>query len=227
MAAGRRGTIEPVPTLLAHVLAFAGAALLLAMAPGPATATLLRQTIRHGRRRGVATVAGIESGVLFWAVAASAGLSALLAASTVAYDVLRIVGAIVLIALGAQALFRSRREHDTELDGAATPTPSMAGRGGWNAYRAGLVTNLANPKAGVFAISFLPQFIPHDYPVLPTGLLLAAVWVVCDATWYLTLTAIVHLARRMFSRGVVRQRLEALSGVALVGFGVRLALESR
>jgi threonine/homoserine/homoserine lactone efflux protein len=232
-----------MPTLLAHVLAFAGAALLLAMAPGPATATLLRQTIKYGRRRGVATVAGIQSGVLFWGVTASAGLSALLAASTVAYDVLRIAGAIVLLSLGVQALLRSRRQHeDTELDGGvvdggvvdggvvaagASPPPSIAGRGGWSAYRAGLVTNLANPKAGVFAISFLPQFIPHGYPVLPTGLLLAAVWVICDGTWYLTLTAIVHGARRMFSRGVVRQRLEALSGVALVGFGVRLALESR
>lgn len=234
-----------MPTLLAHVLAFAGAALLLAMAPGPATATLLRQTIKYGRRRGAATVAGIESGVLFWAVTASAGLSALLAASTVAYDVLRIIGAVVLLGLGAQALIRSRKEQqdtelreqqdtelrrqlDTELDGGVvSPTPSVAGRGGWSAYRAGLVTNLANPKAGVFAISFLPQFIPHGYPVLPTGLLLAAVWVICDGTWYLTLTAIVHGARRMFSRGVVRQRLEALSGVALVGFGVRLALESR
>jgi threonine/homoserine/homoserine lactone efflux protein len=217
-----------MPTLFAHVLAFAGAALLLSMAPGPATATLLRQTIRYGRRRGAATVAGIESGVLFWAVTASAGLSALLAASTAAYDVLRIAGAIVLLGLGAQALFRSRRQHqDTQLDGAVSPSPSIAGRGGWSAYRAGLVTNLANPKAGVFAISFLPQFIPHGYPVLPTGLLLAAVWVICDGTWYLTLTAIVHGARRMFSRGVVRQRLEALSGVALVGFGVRLALESR
>jgi threonine/homoserine/homoserine lactone efflux protein len=215
-----------MPTLLAHVLAFAGAALLLAMAPGPATATLLRQTIKYGRRRGSATVAGIESGVLFWAVTASAGLSALLAASTVAYDVLRIVGAVVLLGLGAQALIRSRKEQqNTALDGGEGPAP--AGRGGWSAYRAGLVTNLANPKAGVFAISFLPQFIPHGYPVLPTGLLLAAVWVICDATWYLTLIAIVHGARRMFARGVVRQRLEALSGVALVGFGVRLALESR
>jgi threonine/homoserine/homoserine lactone efflux protein len=214
--------------LLAHVLAFAGAALLLAMAPGPATATLLRQTIRYGRRRGAATVAGIESGVLFWAVTASAGLSALLAASNVAYDVLRVIGAIVLLGLGAHALVRSRKEQDdTELDGGESPPPSVAGRGGWSAYRAGLVTNLANPKAGVFAISFLPQFIPHGYPVLPTGLLLAAVWVICDGSWYLTLTAIVHGARRMFSRGVVRQRLEALSGVALVGFGVRLALESR
>jgi threonine/homoserine/homoserine lactone efflux protein len=232
-----------MPTVFAHVLAFAGAALLLAMAPGPATATLLRQTIKYGRRRGVATVAGIQSGVLFWGVTASAGLSALLAASTVAYDVLRIAGAIVLLSLGVQALLRSRRQHeDTELDGGvmdggvvdggavaagASPPPSIAGRGGWSAYRAGLVTNLANPKAGVFAISFLPQFIPHGYPVLPTGLLLAAVWVICDGTWYLTLTAIVHGARQMFSRGVVRQRLEALSGVALVGFGVRLALQSR
>lgn len=216
-----------MPTLLAHVLAFAGAALLLAMAPGPATATLLRQTIKYGRRRGAATVAGIESGVLFWAVTASAGLSALLAASTVAYDVLRIAGAIVLLGLGAQALFRSRKEQDTQVDGGQSETPPVAGRGGWSAYRAGLVTNLANPKAGVFAISFLPQFIPHGYPVLPTGLLLAAVWVICDGVWYLTLTAVVHGARQLFSRGVVRQRLEALSGVALVGFGVRLALESR
>ena len=217
-----------MPTLLAHVLAFAGAALLLAMAPGPATATLLRQTIRYGRRRGAATVAGIESGVLFWAVTAAAGLSALLAASTIAYDVIRIVGAMVLIGLGAQALVRARREqHDTDVDAVVNPPSSTDGRGAWPAYRAGLVTNLANPKAGVFAISFLPQFIPHGYPVLPTGLLLAAVWVICDSTWYLTLTAIVHGARRMFSRGVVRRRLEALSGVALVGFGVRLALQSR
>jgi len=232
-----------MPTLLTHVLAFAGAAVLLAIAPGPATAVLLRQTIRHGRRRGIATVAGIEAGVLFWAVTAAVGLSALLAASTVAYDVLRIAGAIVLITLGMQALVRSRRAHDdTELGGSAenaaatepdggparpvgnTPESSRDAR---RAFRAGLLTNIANPKAGVFAISFLPQFIPRTDPVLPTGLLLAAVWVLCDGTWYLALTAVVHAARRIFAKGSTRRRLEAVSGVALVGFGVRLALEQR
>jgi threonine/homoserine/homoserine lactone efflux protein len=225
-----------MPTLLSHVLAFAGAAMLLAIAPGPATAVLLRQTIRHGRRRGVATVAGIEAGVLFWAVTAAVGLSALLAASTFAYDVLRIAGAIVLIGLGVQALVRSRREHEnTELDDAAAgATVSVSitsaadnSRDARRAFRAGLLTNIANPKAGVFAISFLPQFIPRDDPVLPTGLLLAAVWVLCDGSWYLALTAVVHAARRMFARGSTRRRLEAVSGVALVGFGVRLALEQR
>jgi len=63
--------------------------------------------------------------------------------------------------------------------------------------------------------------------VLPTGLLLAAVWVLCDGTWYLALTAVVHAARRIFAKGSTRRRLEAVSGVALVGFGVRLALEQR
>jgi threonine/homoserine/homoserine lactone efflux protein len=227
--------------MLTHVLGFAGAALLLAMAPGPATAVLLRQTIRHGRRRGVATVVGIEAGVLFWAVTAAVGLSALLAASTIAYNVLRIVGALVLIGLGVQALVRSRRDH-AEPDAApehpdpAHPDPDAAptsasganrARDSRRAFRSGLVTNIANPKAGVFAISFLPQFIPRDAPVLPTGLLLAAVWVVCDGSWYLALTAVVHSARRLFSRSAMRRRLEALSGVALVGFGVRLALAQR
>jgi threonine/homoserine/homoserine lactone efflux protein len=233
-----------MPTLLSHLLAFAGAALLLAIAPGPATAVLLRQTIRHGRRRGVATVAGIEAGVLFWAVTAAVGLSALLAASTVAYDILRIAGAIVLIGLGVQALVRSRSEHDdtelqntenTEPDGVAagaaasvsTTDVTENSRDARRAFRAGLLTNIANPKAGVFAISFLPQFIPRDDPVLPTGLLLAAVWVLCDGSWYLALTAVVHAARRIFARGSTRRRLEAVSGVALVGFGVRLALEQR
>jgi threonine/homoserine/homoserine lactone efflux protein len=225
-----------MPTLLSHVLAFAGAALLLAIAPGPATAVLLRQTIRHGRRRGIATVAGIEAGVLFWAVTAAVGLSALLAASTVAYDVLRIAGAIVLITLGVQALVRSRREHDdTELqniepDGGragAVEKTTQSSRDARRAFRAGLLTNIANPKAGVFAISFLPQFIPRDDPVLPTGLLLAAVWVLCDGSWYLALTSVVHAARRIFAKGSTRRRLEAVSGVALVGFGVRLALEQR
>ena len=223
--------------LLTHVLAFAGAAFLLAMVPGPATAVLLRQTIRHGRRRGVATVAGIEAGVLFWALTAAVGLSALLAASGVAYTVLRIAGTIVLVGLGVQALVRARGEKDLPTDDEVDRNPGVAAelvatevtepKGSARAFRAGLLTNIANPKAGVFAISFMPQFIPRHEPVLPVSLLLALVWIICDGTWFLTLTTVVHAARRLLSRGVVRRRLEAASGVALVGFGLRLASQQR
>jgi threonine/homoserine/homoserine lactone efflux protein len=227
-----------VPVLLTHVLAFAGAAFLLAMVPGPATAVLLRQTIRHGRRRGVATVAGIEAGVLFWALTAAVGLSALLAASGVAYTVLRIAGTIVLVGLGVQALVRARREKDLPADDEAGGSNATAAElvateatepqgGSARAFRAGLLTNIANPKAGVFAISFMPQFIPRHEPVLPVSLLLAVVWIICDGTWFLTLTTVVHAARRVLSRGAVRRRLEAASGVALVGFGLRLASQQR
>ena len=223
--------------LLTHVLAFAGAALLLAMVPGPATAVLLRQTIRHGRRRGVATVVGIEAGVLFWALTAAVGLSALLAASGVAYTVLRIAGPIVLVGLGVQALMRARGEKDLPTDDEVDRNPGVAAElvateatethGTARAFRAGLLTNIANPKAGVFAISFMPQFIPRHEPVLPVSLLLAVVWIICDGTWFLTLTTVVHAARRVLSRGAVRRRLEAASGVALVGFGLRLASQQR
>jgi threonine/homoserine/homoserine lactone efflux protein len=223
-----------MPTLAAHLLAFAGAALLLAIAPGPATAVLLRQTIRHGRARGFATVAGIEAGVFFWAVTAAVGLTALLAASEIAYSVLRIVGAITLISLGVHAILRSRNPNDLpddmaddmadDMGMAATAIDAGPSRA---AFRSGLVTNLANPKAGVFAVSFLPQFIPHGAPVLATGLLLAVVWVACDCAWYLSLTTAISAARNLFARSSVRHRLERFTGLALIGFGVRLATQSR
>ncbi|HEX7106438.1 MAG TPA: LysE family translocator [Acidothermaceae bacterium] len=217
-------------TFAAHLLAFAGAAFLLAIAPGPATAVLLRQTIRHGRARGFATVAGIESGVFFWAVMAALGVTALLSASEIAYTVLRVGGAVMLVFLGVQAILRSRstqaEEPAAEL-AAASAVVGISRDSTRSAYRAGLVTNLANPKAGVFAVSFLPQFIPSGAPVLATGLLLAVIWVACDCTWYLSLTTAIHAARELFTRSTLRRRVERLTGVVLIGFGVRLAVQSQ
>ena len=218
-------------TFAAHLLAFAGAALLLAIALGPATAVLLRQTIRHGRSRGFATVAGIESGVFFWAVMAALGVTALLSASEIAYTVLRVGGALMLGFLGVQAILRSRTTNApqpaaAELAAADAVVASSLGSTR-SAYRAGLVTNLANPKAGVFAVSFLPQFIPSGAPVLATGLLLAVIWVACDSAWYLSLTTAVHAARSLFARSTLRRSVERLTGVVLIGFGIRLATQSR
>jgi threonine/homoserine/homoserine lactone efflux protein len=213
-------------TLTAHLLAFAGAALLLAIAPGPATAVLLRQTIRHGRARGFATVAGIEAGVFFWAATAAVGLTALLAASEIAYTLLRIAGAVTLILLGVQAILRSRQSNALS-DDATMSAPEIDPGSPHAAFRSGLVTNLANPKAGVFAVSFLPQFIPHGAPVLATGLLLAVVWVACDCAWYMSLTTAISAARDLFARPSLRHRIERFTGLALIGFGVRLAAESR
>jgi threonine/homoserine/homoserine lactone efflux protein len=202
--------------LLPDLALFAGAALLLAMVPGPSAVLILRQTLRAGRRSALAATAANELGLLLWALVAALGLASLIRFSTVAYDLERFGGAAALIVLGVRSVVRARAE-------APDPgAPPEAGRGG---FRAGLVTILVNPKAAVFAASILPQFVPRGAPPLPTLLLLCAVWVVVDASWYVFLAWVANRAARLLTRPRVRQRLEQISGVVLVALGLRLAVE--
>lgn len=188
--------------------AFLLASFLLAMVPGVGTAMLVRQSVRGGRRAALATVAGLEAGVAVWAAAAGLGLSVLLVASEVAYQVLRIAGVGVLLWFGVRALFGRHRE---------------PGEQGGHGFRAGLLVNLANPKLAVFAISFLPQFVPPGAG--HTALLaLAALWVVIDTVWYLLIATLLARIAGLLRRSSL---VERLSGVALIGLGVRLAVESQ
>ncbi|WP_433338629.1 LysE family translocator [Spirillospora sp. CA-294931] len=209
--------------MVESLVAFVGAAFLIAMAPGPSTVVIMRKSVVSGRRAGLATVVGNEAGVVAWGVAAALGLSALLAASRLAYDGLRVVGAAVLVYFGVRALWQARRGAAVGDGAVAEVVPESL----WRCFRLGLVTNLANPKAGVFAVSFLPQFVPAGWPVLWTLVAFSVVWALVDLVWYAGVVWLVGLARRVFERPGVRRRLEQVSGVVLVGLGVRLAAESR
>ncbi|GAA3262132.1 LysE family translocator [Nonomuraea helvata] len=206
-----------------YLLAFVGACVLIAMVPGVSTAIILRQTLRAGRGSGMAATLGNETGILLWGLAAAFGLSALLVASQLAYDLMRIVGAVVLVAMGAQALWQARKgaqPSEAASDGAVVP--------GWRGpYLAGVGTCLANPKAAVFAMSFLPQFVPAGRNVPLTLVTLAVVWVLVDLLWYGLLIWAVGRAKAWLSRPAVRRRLEQISGVVLIGLGVRLVVEAR
>ncbi|MFJ4851019.1 LysE family translocator [Streptomyces sp. NPDC088733] len=214
-----------MPTFL---LPFLGACLLIAAAPGPSTVLIIRHSLRS-RRAGFLTVLGNETGVFVWGVSAAFGLTALLAASQAAYDAVRIVGAAVLLWFGVQALRSARRGRGGDGgdggDGeeaepqAAAVTPGAA-------YRAGLGMNLANPKAAVFAMSFLPQFVPAGAPQLPTMVGLAALWAVFEVGYYGSYVWFVDRLRSVFGRASVRRRLEFVSGGVLVALGVRMALEN-
>jgi threonine/homoserine/homoserine lactone efflux protein len=193
--------------------AFLFASFLLAIVPGQGTAVLLRQSIRGGRRGALATVAGLELGVLAWAIAAALGLSVLLLASEVAYQGLRVVGVVVLLWLGYKAL---RGGDPAEVILEARPASSS--------FRSGLLVNLANPKLAVFAISFLPQFVPASAG-RHTLLLLALLWVIVDTVWYLLIVVVLGRIIEWLRRAEVRRRLERLSGVVLIGLGIRLALQ--
>lgn len=205
--------------VLDRILAFAAAALVLAMVPGPGMFLIIRNTLRGGRRAALLTTAGNATGLVSWAVAAAAGLSALVAASQVAYDVLRIAGAIVLVLLGVQSLLSARRADGNGDASFGDEEPGAGALPDRAAYRSGLATNLANPKAAVFAVALYPQFIPDHGPVVPWVLGLALVQVTISSSWWAAFAWSIDRARRVLLRATVRRRLEQASGGVLVALG--------
>jgi threonine/homoserine/homoserine lactone efflux protein len=204
--------------VLATLPAFLLAVVLISASPGPAMALILRRAALQGPRAAVPTVLGLEAGLYLWALAAGAGLAALVAASATAYTVLRVVGAVVLVLLGLRAwrsAWRDRGEHG--------PTPTPGARSARRAFGEGLVVQLANPKAAVFMFAFYPQFVPEDGPVLLWTAGFALLQVAVETVLYLGLAAAVGRASGWLSRPRIRRRLEALSGTVLVALGLRVA----
>ena len=214
--------------LLALLPGFVVAVLLISASPGPAMALIFRRAALHGLRAAVPTVLGLEAGLYLWALCAGAGLAAVVAASQVAFVVLRIAGAMFLLYLGVKAwrtAWRSRTR--SEAQEAAVVPSSVSGQGWWKAFGEGVVVMLANPKAAVFMIAFYPQFVPADRPLLATTALLAAAQVLIETAFYLTLAVAVGRAGAWFRRPVIRRRLEAISGSVLIALGLRLATTTR
>jgi threonine/homoserine/homoserine lactone efflux protein len=197
-----------------QIWAFAIFAAILTVTPGLDTMLVLRTTAAAGRRSGFAAVFGIMLGCLVWAAASAVGVTAVLAASHVAFTVLRIAGVVYLGWLGVRTLWRSR----------ARPKPAESTVDSGKGFRTGLTTNLLNPKVGAFYLSVMPQFLPSGINPLAGSLALGAIHVVEGALWLGLLVLAVNRARAWLTRPVVRRRLEQLMGVAFLGFGIRLAL---
>ena len=208
-------------TVTAALLAFTLAAALLTITPGLDTALVLRTAAVEGPRRAAATALGIGLGCLTWGIAVAVGLGVLLAASQAAYLVLKWLGAAYLIYLGGRMLFRPRRafEFAGATGGRETTALAWAGRG--------LLTNLLNPKVGVFYVSFLPQFVPAHVPAGPFIALLALVHVILGLLWAGGLIAATKPLTRALRRPAVVAWLDRVTGVVFVGFGLKLALEPR
>ncbi|WNV77737.1 LysE family translocator [Geodermatophilus sp. DSM 44513] len=209
--------------VISSLPAFVLAVLLISASPGPAMALIIRRAALRGLPAAVPTVLGLEAGLYVWALFAGAGFAALVAASEVAYLVLRVVGAAVLLVLGVRAWRAAWRDRGGEVP---TPAP-MARHGWWSAFGEGLVVQLANPKAAVFMIAFYPQFVPADGPVFTTTALLGLLQVTLETGLYLALAAGVARAGDWFRHPRIRRRLEAVSGTVLVALGLRVAVSSR
>lgn len=189
--------------------------------PGPDTVLTIRNTLAGGRRAGIATGLGVASGQAIWALATSAGLAALLAASRPAFEAIRIAGAVVLIVLGAQALIGAFRR-----GGSAAP-PRAGTASARAAWTQGVISNLANPKMAVFFPSLLPQFVAPGAPPFTAPLALGLTFCAMTLAWLTVYAFVIARAGDVLRRSRIGRVLDALAGAVLIAFGARIATETR
>ena len=202
-----------------QLLAFVGVSLLLAVTPGPDMAVVTKNALAHGRRGVLMTTTGIGLALVIWATATAVGLSAVLRASGDLLFVLKIAGAAYLAYLGVRTLLDSRRRPTDLLAGAPPPAPAHA------IFRQGFLSAISNPKLGVFFVTFLPQFVGPAQSLLPRLLELGFVFAVIGWTWMNVYGLLITRIRDFITAPRVRQWMQRVTGVVLLGFGARLALE--
>ncbi|MEV1243989.1 LysE family translocator [Nonomuraea sp. NPDC050022] len=197
------------------IWSFAAVVALLTITPGLDTALILRTSLLSGRRPAWGVVLGIQLGTLSWGLLTAVGLSTLLAASQLAYDVLRWAGAAYLVWMGIRMLVTK-----------ASTQEGSPETGFGSGFRRGLFTNLLNPKVGAFYVAMLPQFIPADAPHAAMGLLLAGVHVAEGLVWSTVLVGFAALMSGALRTPAVRRLLDRVTGIVIVAFGLRLALDN-
>jgi threonine/homoserine/homoserine lactone efflux protein len=207
------------------IAAFLGVSILVIVTPGQDTALTIRNTLVGGRGSGVFTAAGVASGQFIWTVATSAGLAALIVASEPVFTALKLAGAAYLIFLGAQALYAAFRPSGGGLKANRFVRDNRLGRVA--AYRQGVLSNLGNPKMVVFFSSLLPQFVNRGNASFQTMLMLGLLFCVMTLTWLTGYAFVVARVGDVLRRDRVRRSMEAVTGLVLVGLGLRLATERR
>lgn len=213
-----------------HLLLFIAAGLLLNLTPGPDVLYIISNALRFGARSGVVAAVGITAGCFVHVSAAAIGVSALLAASTTAFTVLKWAGAAYLLWVGVRLLLsrgssglpvdRGGRAADSRQAAQRDETPTP-----WTVFRGGFLTNALNPKVAIFFLAFVPQFIAPGAPhkaldFLALGTVFNANGLVVNAGWALA-------AAWLAGRGTVQRALhwlDRVAGLMFIGFGLRLAL---
>ncbi|MBN3857870.1 LysE family translocator [Paraburkholderia sp. Ac-20340] len=201
------------------LMAFIGAASILVVTPGVDTAIVLRAATVSSRRAAAMAAIGIALGCLIWGAAVSLGLGALLRASEYAYTAVKLAGASYLLWQGAKLLLKPRAVLNTDV---AQPTSRTSADMFWR----GFLSNLLNPKVGVFYVTFLPQFVPSGANTATYCFLLACLHVALTLLWFSFLIAATVPLSGFLRRPAAVKTLDRLTGAAFVAFGLKLAASS-
>jgi threonine/homoserine/homoserine lactone efflux protein len=214
--------MHPMAAFTTSLIAFTAAASLLTITPGLDTALVLRTAASEGARAATLAAMGIVTACFGWAIMVALGLGALLAASELAYAVLRAIGACYLLVTGIRMLLRPRHGFlDTDLDPRTGEPVARA------AFARGALTNLLNPKVGIFYVSFLPQFVPSGVSVGGFILVLGAIHALLGVLWFAGLILATQPIARWLRRRTIVTGLDRLTGGLFIAFGLGVALRSR
>ena len=203
-----------------RIYAFIGVAALLTILPGADMALVTRNVLAVGRRRAMLTIAGIGAGCVIHATASALGLSAILATSATAFNIVKTLGAGYLVWIGIQSIRDARRP-------AAAPSTASTARARLGPFLQGFLTNILNPKVAVFYLTFLPQFIAPGESVLRRSLLLASVHIAMGFVWLTAYAWFIDRLGAVLTRPRVKAWLERVTGGLLIALGARLAWERR
>jgi len=217
---------------IVHLGFFCVAVLLLNLTPGPDTAFIVGQSVAHGRRAGLMSVLGISAGCVVHTLAIALGLSALLAASTNAFLVVKLVGAAYLVYLGTRMIIATlRRGRLVALDasGPDHPLPAPRRRSGRRTFMQGFLTNVTNPKVVLFFLSLFPQFVSSDSAHKGLAFAVLGAVLIVISTIYNGAVAWVagSITKRMKSAPRVQAWLERSVGAMFIALGARIALTDR
>lgn len=207
------------------LLAFLGVAALVIMTPGPDTALTVRNALLGGLPAGMATAAGVVVGQAIWALGTSIGIVGLLVTSEPIFIAVKLLGAGYLVFLGVQSIRVSfaRARWPESLPGQVRRHDLSSIR----AFRQGIINDLGNPKMAAFFTSLLPQFVPSRDVSFATPMALGLLFCVMTLVWLILYAGVVAHIGEVLRRPRIRRVLEGLTGVALVGLGIRLASEHR
>ena len=211
---------------LENLLLYIPLAVLLAMLPGPDFALITRISLTEGRGSGQAAACGVALGIMVHTSAAMLGISAVIAQSVTLFSRLRYAGAAYLCWMGFHALRAGRQvtaavvRHGGQEAG-AQPVRGLRGR----AFRQGFLTNALNPKAVLFFLTMLPQFLDPHAALWPQFLELGGIMAFFCLGWFVLLASLLHRIRRLFVRPAFQAWLHRLTGLIFIGFAFRLALE--
>ncbi len=201
------------------LLAFAFAAVLLAITPGPGLAYVVARTVAGGRSEGLLSCLGTGIGGMLHVFAAALGLSVLVAKSAMAFSVVKYLGAAYLIYLGVRMLMRKEQ---------TTAPEALSAQGGRRAFFEGIVVEALNVKTALFFLAFLPQFVSASEPLVPQLIVLGSICVVLNT---LVDVAAVFAADRLLKSDSARagraRVLNKVSGITMLGLGAYLALAKR